>query len=110
MNGAAYGGRLKGVYPLFFQLLRANFREGSLGGSGVGGSSVAPVSEVPSLEADSDFSSSFANFSSSSPSFNESAWRNRMAFGSTETMSPGASRVLAFWCYDSMSGAVVNVL
>lgn len=26
-------------------------------------------------------------------------WRNRMALGSTDTISPGASLVFAFWCY-----------
>jgi len=33
----------------------------------------------------------------------EVGWSRRMAFGSTDTMSPGAKRVFAFWCFLPLS-------
>lgn len=79
MKGDAYGGRLKGVNEDFID---ASFVEG-LDWERPKGSVLGSESEgSPSDSALED----------------PVSWRKRMAAGSTEIMSPGARRVLAFIC------------
>ena len=74
MNGEAKSGRLKGVEP-----------------------GLVPLCFGFGFEVDDEASEgSSESFFSSTGS--DCSCRNRMAAGSTDTMSPGANLVFAFWC------------
>jgi hypothetical protein len=80
MNGEAHAGRLNGVRP--FEL--------------------APSSSVEDASTESVgsfLSPSAAGSSEDISAFSAFGWRKEMDLGLTETMSPGARRVFAFWCY-----------
>jgi hypothetical protein len=83
MNGEAKGGRLKGVNLDLLSLCVLTGLEGLASNSGVSGGDDCPSSVLCGW--------SFSCFSGI-------ALRKRMASGLTETMSPGAKRVFAFWC------------
>ncbi len=88
MKGAANGGRLNGV-----------------GGPTDDDPGVSDHFPVADLGSDSGFGSSgdsvFASVPSSSLPFSTGfGCKKRMTVGSTETRSPGARRVFAFWCYE----------
>jgi hypothetical protein len=85
MNGEAKGGRLNGVN---FGLSSFGFLVGSGGEVVVLGSSASDDEGVGLSSALGVGGMSVAG----------AAFKNRIASGLTETMSPGAKRVFAFWC------------
>lgn len=80
MNGAANGGRLNGV------------RLGVASDDGVDGFVCTSLSSAASAAASP--SSDLFSFAGG----DGGAWRKRINLGSTDTISPGASLVFAFWC------------
>lgn len=93
MKGDAYGGRWNGVED---DSVEAIFAE-EFGWEG---------SEESELDAEAEPSSSS---DSALEVLDLGSWRKRIAAGSTEIISPGARRVLAFVCWKIMGVSAVGV-
>ena len=95
-NGDAYGGRLKGVRPVSEDDDEPDLENREVEGT-VLGSGFDPEASPTAASLVASVLASSASSASSSTGSGRSC-KKRIAFGSTEIMSPGARRVLGFVC------------